>query len=135
MSTLKADTIVASDGTSPVTLTKQSAAKMFYNLNGEGTIALRNSLNISSATDKGSGDYKVAFVSNFSATDYTPVGNHGTTDSNWESSFNMAQIMGSGISNSYAAVYTTSELGFCNYAAGTPTDIEMELGNAHGDLA
>jgi hypothetical protein len=33
MSTLKADTIVAADGSSPVTLTKQSAAKVwvFYN--------------------------------------------------------------------------------------------------------
>jgi hypothetical protein len=32
MSTIKADTIVASDGTSPVTLTKQSAAKAWVNL-------------------------------------------------------------------------------------------------------
>ena len=137
MSELRADTITASDGTSPVTLTKQSAAKMFYNLNGTGTIALRDSLNISSATDKGTGDYKVAFVSNFNATDYTPVGNHGTTDSNWNGSYLMAHVMGSGISNGYAATYTTSELGFCNYASGAPAgeDIEVELGNAHGDLA
>jgi hypothetical protein len=113
------------------------SAKMFYNLNGTGTIALRDSLNISSATDKGSGDYKVAFTSNFNATDYTPVGNHGTTDTNWNSSYQMAHVMGSGISNGYAAVYTTSELGFCNYGSGTPAgeDIEMELGNAMGDLA
>ncbi len=134
MSTLKADTIQSTGG-GPVTLTKQSAAKMFYNLNGTGTIALRDSLNISSATDKGTGDYKVAFVSNFNATDYTPVGNHGTTDTNWNSSYLMAHVMGSGISNSYAAVYTTSELGFCNFGNSSPEDIDMELGNAHGDLA
>jgi hypothetical protein len=135
MSTLKVDTLVAADGSSAVTLTKQSAAKMFYNINGTGTIALRDSLNISSATDKGTGDYKVAFASNFNATDYTPVGNHGTTDTNWNNSYHMAQIMGAGISSSYAAVYTTSELGFCNFGNGTPADIDMELGNAHGDLA
>ena len=135
MSTIKVDTLVAADGSSAVTLTKQSAAKMFYNLNGTGTIALRDSLNISSATDKGTGDYKVAFTSNFNATDYTPVGNHGTTDNDWNNSFHMAQVMGGGISNSYAAVYTTSELGFCNFGSGTATDIDMELGNAHGDLA
>ena len=134
MSTLKADTIQSTGG-GAVTLTKQSAAKMFYNLNGTGTIALRDSLNISSATDKGTGDYKVAFVSNFNATDYTPVGNHGTTDTDWNNAFHMAQIMGAGISNSYAAVYTTSELGFCNFGDGTPADVEMELGNAMGDLA
>ena len=111
------------------------SAKMFYNLNGTGTIAFRDSLNISSATDKGTGDYKVAFTGNFNATDYTPVGNHGTTDTDWNNAFHMAQIMGAGISNSYTPVYTTSELGFCNYGSGSATDIDMELGNAHGDLA
>ena len=62
MSTLKADTIVASDGTSPVTLTKQSAAKAWSNLNGTGTIAARDSFNIASYTDNGTGDYTHTFT-------------------------------------------------------------------------
>ena len=58
MSTLKADTIVAADGTSPVTLTKQSAAKAWNNMNGTGTAAIRDSFNIASITDVGTGEYK-----------------------------------------------------------------------------
>lgn len=135
MSTLKVDTLTASDGTSPVTLTKQSAAKMFYNLNGTGTIALRDSLNISSATDKGSGDYKVAFLNNFDVADYAAVGNHGTTDNSWNNSYFTSVIMGAGVSNSFTAVYSTSELGFVNYGNSSPEDIEMEMGTALGDLA
>jgi len=57
MSELRADTITASDGTSPVTLTKQSAAKAWVNFNGTGTIAIRESFNTSSLTDNGTGNY------------------------------------------------------------------------------
>tara|TARA_R110000796_G_scaffold164853_1_gene281695 strand:+ start:415 stop:789 length:375 start_codon:yes stop_codon:yes gene_type:complete len=58
MSTIKADTIVASDGTSPVTLTKQSAAKAWIAFNGTGTIAIKDSNNFTSISDDGTGDYK-----------------------------------------------------------------------------
>lgn len=57
MSELRADTITGSDGTSPVTLTKQSAAKAWNNINGTGTIAIRDSFNIASITDNGTGVY------------------------------------------------------------------------------
>jgi hypothetical protein len=72
MSTLKADTIVASDGSSPVTLTKQSAAKAFASVQGTGSGApIRNSqsLNVSSTTDSGSGDYEVAFSNSMDSAD------------------------------------------------------------------
>lgn len=76
MSTLKADTIVASDGTSPVTLTKQSAAKMWANLNGS-TFGLRQSFNTSSATDNGTGDYTFSFTNSTSDSDYATTINQG----------------------------------------------------------
>jgi hypothetical protein len=44
MSTIKADTIVASDGTSPVTLTKQSAAKAWCRLDGQQAFEHRSIL-------------------------------------------------------------------------------------------
>ena len=71
MSTLKADTIVASDGTSPVTLTKQSAAKAWVNFNGTGTIAIRDDFNVSTLGDNGTGDYTVNFSNNMSNADYS----------------------------------------------------------------
>jgi len=69
MSTLKADTIVASDGSSPVTLTKQSAAKAWNNMNGTGTAAIRGSFNIASITDVGTGEYKHNLSNNMSTAD------------------------------------------------------------------
>ena len=75
MSELRANTITHSDGTSPVTLTKQSAAKAWANLNGS-TFGLRKSLNIASALDNGTGDYTFSFTSAMADTDYA---SHGTT--------------------------------------------------------
>ena len=57
MSTLRAATIADLAGTGPATLTGQTAAKAWMNLNGTGTIAIRASANTSSATDNGTGDY------------------------------------------------------------------------------
>ena len=89
MSTLKADTIVASDGSSPVTLTKQSAAKAWVNFNGTGTIAIRDSHNASSLTDNGTGDFSVNYTSNMGNVNYCVTGgtgfayaNSGARDSN-----------------------------------------------------
>ena len=73
MSTLKADTIVAADGSSPVTLTKQSAAKAWVNFNGTGTIAARDSYNLSSLTDSGTGLYVVNHTSSMSDANYSAV--------------------------------------------------------------
>ena len=55
MSTVKADTIVASDGTSPVTLTKQSACKVwsYFAMNPSGSI--NGSFNVSSLDDISTG--------------------------------------------------------------------------------
>ena len=69
MSTLKVDTLTASDGTSPVTLTKQSAAKAWVNFNGV-TFGSRDSFNVSSLDDDGSGQYDINFASSFSDGDY-----------------------------------------------------------------
>lgn len=63
MSTLKVDTLVAADGSSAVTLTKQSAAKVLFAMNLRSTTAMdiatngisSETLNISSGTDAGTG--------------------------------------------------------------------------------
>jgi len=67
MSTLKADTIVASDGSSPATLTKQSAAKVTGNLQGDGSSNSDISLNISSVIDGSAGLNTVAVTNAFTA--------------------------------------------------------------------
>jgi len=74
MSELRTDTITASDGTSPVTLTKQSAAKAWANFNSTGTLAIRASINIASIADNGTGDYTASFTNSMSDADYAPNG-------------------------------------------------------------
>ena len=71
MSELRADTITASDGTSPVTLTKQSAAKAWANIDGTGPTIFRDSFNFSSLTDVGTGrTYPITFTNSMSNDDY-----------------------------------------------------------------
>jgi len=77
-SVLNVDTIADKAGTGPVGLTKQVAAKAYANFNGTGTAAVRDSFNLSSLADNGTGDFTTSFSSSFSNNDYT-VG--GTTRS------------------------------------------------------
>lgn len=66
MSELRANTITHSDGTSPVTLTKQSAAKHFvrYNAINQTTDV---SLNQSSLTDTATGDFSSNFTNAYNS--------------------------------------------------------------------
>ena len=65
MSELRANTISAADGTSPVTLTRQSAAKAYVFFDGTAsTIAPSpgGSQNVSTLTDDGTGNYQINFT-------------------------------------------------------------------------
>jgi hypothetical protein len=66
LSEIRTDTISAANGTDPVTLTKQSAAKAWVNFNGIGTVAIRESFAVSSITDVSTGIYRANFLSNMS---------------------------------------------------------------------
>jgi hypothetical protein len=77
MSTLKADTIVAIDGTSPVTLTKQSAAKAWACFVQSTSHTLNDSFNISSLTDSGAGWSATAYTNSFNNDDYSSTGMAG----------------------------------------------------------
>jgi hypothetical protein len=137
MSTLKADTIQSTGG-GAATLTKQSAAKAFYSLNGTGTIAFRKSLNCSSASDLGTGDYKVFYSNAMSDADYSAVGNFGTSDNNWNNALGSDLVMGGNVAGSYTAFYATTGIGFANFGdedTGVMDDVEICNGVINGDLA
>ena len=74
MSEIRATKISDAAGTGPIALTKQSAAKAWVNFNGTGTIAVRDSTNVSSITDNGGGDYNTNFISSMSDDDYSVSG-------------------------------------------------------------
>ena len=80
MSVLKADTIQSTGG-GAATLTKQSAAKAWTNIDGSsGTPSAQDSFNHGSITDNAAGDYTVSFSSAFSNVNYTHVGMAGNAD-------------------------------------------------------
>ncbi len=127
MSTLKADTIVALDGSSPVTLTKQSAAKAFCSIQLDDTIL--ESLNTTSFTDNGTGDITHTLVNAMSNI------NHITT------AFNIRQYNGGtawcggyGSSSYTSSTSTTARMTHLN-ASNQLEDQGRAMMVTHGDLA
>jgi len=61
-----------SDGTTSVGTgyVVNGAAKAWVNMNGTGTIAIRDSLNVGSITDNGTGVYSVSLTNSFGAVNY-----------------------------------------------------------------
>lgn len=49
----------------------EGSAKAWVNFNGQGTLSVRNSSNISSVTDNGTGQYTVNFSTAFAAATYS----------------------------------------------------------------
>ena len=65
---------VQGEGTNTTNL-QQGLLKNFLNMNGEGTVAIRDSFNTASITDRAEGDYTTAFTTNFRAVEYSFNGN------------------------------------------------------------
>ena len=117
MSTLKADTLVALDGTSPVTLTKQSAAKVWVNFNGTGTIAIRDSQGVSGLVDNGTGNYTVNISNAFTAATFSvAMGGNGFHTAS------LAATSGTFTCFKYNSSHSAEDASDCYF-------------NAHGDLA
>ena len=124
MSDLRVNTISASDGTSPVTLTKQSAAKAWMFYNGSGN-SVRDSFNVASVTDNTTGDFTKNMTSSFGSANYTAVGGSGTAASDYRL-----------ITPNFNAAPTSSATRMrVHYNSSTPTDDPYISSTSHGDLA
>lgn len=118
MSEIRVTTISDTAGTGAVTLTKQSAAKVWVNFNGTGTVAINNSFNASSITDNGTGHYDVNYSSAMGNTTYC-VQNHDISYGNgWAESLT-----------------TTSYDTRRRNESGGYMDVSAIWGLVHGDLA
>ena len=124
MSELRADTITASDGTSPVTLTKQTAAKAWINFDGNSPYA-RTSFNVSSTVDNAAGNFTINWSNAFSTSEYSNAGGAGGNTGSISTS--MTSIRG------YS--WTTSLLKIGVLYSGGATDYNTITTNIHGDLA
>jgi hypothetical protein len=129
MSTLKADTLVASDGTSPVTLTKQSAAKVWVHYVGGS--AIQNSLSASSLTDNGAGRDQISFVSSFSDTNYAVA-----ASSKDGGGYNDAMILGADANGTMTtSAYEFFHRNVATDGSGNPNAVSNGQASIHGDLA
>lgn len=121
------DTIAASDGTSPATLTKQSAAKAFISFDGVGTVSTDTSFNISTLTDNAAADYSISYTNSINTT------NHPVTGS----------VVGSGETNYYSYIssagvaQTTSADRFSSIHNNGSSNNDQDPVHfvTHGDLA
>lgn len=79
MSTLKVNTLQDTSGSNSSTAEQiaQGRAKAWINFNGQGTIAIRNSFNVSSITGNGTGDTTVTLSTTQANTNYVVVANAG----------------------------------------------------------
>jgi len=75
----KVGTITDTSGNNSSTTAQiaQGRAKAWVNFNGTGTVAIRDSFNVSSITDNGTGDYTINFTSALANANYVVTGTSG----------------------------------------------------------
>jgi hypothetical protein len=97
MSSLQVDNIQSYNANPPVIKSSSGAevgtfCRAWVNFNGTGTVAIRQSFNVSSITDNGVGNYVVNFTTAMADANYarcvTAGGNTTTTASNIQSPYN-----------------------------------------------
>jgi len=134
VSTLKVDNItgrgstgftgsVKSEGGNTTTDLQQGLAKVWVNFDGTGTIAARDSLNLSSLTDIDTGRYQINISSVFGNNDYAPSFTCGFE----QTAFGRIVC--------YDGAFTTSVILIRTSLTTTTEDIPVITGNTHGDLA
>ena len=114
-----------SDGGAVTQNTVQGLVKAWGNLDGTGTIAIRDSYNIASATDEGTGIYDFNYTNNMNNDDYS-------------ANENVSETSGvEGNLNRYPAIdgVSTSDIRFGATYNGSSHDVDELYVTIHGDLA
>ncbi|MEE8433320.1 MAG: hypothetical protein V3S64_00895 [bacterium] len=104
------------------TLYKDNVCRAWINFNGTGTIAIRDSFNVASITDNGTGDYTVTWDTDFADADYAVVYSSGDDDLASQNIY--AYTNGSKLAGSVRMATTV---------AGTKTDADDTSVIAFGD--
>jgi len=117
---------VTGEGNSTTTNLQQGLAKAWVNLNGTGTIATRDSFNVSSIADQATGDTRVTVSSAFATTNYC------TTASGGENADSYTGGMRAG---SCYMVSTTVAGVAMSFQNGGASDCVINCSHITGDLA
>ena len=137
MSEIKVDTLTGKTTAKTVTVTvgatatqslEQGLAKCFINFNGSGTIATRDSFNVASHSDDGTGLYTITFTNAFNNDDYVGSGLSRTPG---VASGGTAQFP----STSDSSQTTSSVQHYTVNSGGANADFNHNHVIIHGDLA
>ena len=126
-SVLNVDEISAKNGTDPVTLTRQHAAKAWFNANCDvATYVNRDSFNISSMTESSAGDFRETYTNSMGNANYSVTTSYDlhNNSGNYNSSLQAEEFLTS--SADYRAWYGTG---------GASRDTDICCGHIMGDLA
>ena len=100
---------------------QQGLGKSWINFNATGTIATRDSLNVTSITDNAAGDYYVTIANDMASVNYSTT---------------TAGRVGGGVSTNDAGENTVTRLALGALGSdGDRTDIDTVCATVHGDLA
>ncbi len=127
-SELRVTTLSNATGNGPVTMTQQSAARLFVNFNGTGTPAIRDTLNVSTLTDNGAGDYRLNYTTNFANVNYAL--SHGQKNGTTGRTFVTA-----GGAGQTDPTTSNSEMMLYNEGSTAYIDPAFVYAIGHGDLA
>ena len=122
---------VTGEGNSTTTNLQQGLAKAWVNFNGTGTIASRDSFNLSSLTDNGTGDTTVTISNAFANADFSTLcGRDSTLSQTRPKLLNMSRdtALSTTVSR-YLSVEGTSS------ATVADEDCEFNFVAIHGDFA
>ena len=121
MSTIRVDNFGPSAG--GTTYSARGIAKAWVNFNGTGTIAARDSENLSSLTDNGTGLYAANLTNAFNAADHADTGSTAN-------GFYLSNNNGTPTASSASTILVNSLA-----TAGSAFDSSFICVAAHGDLA
>ena len=132
--------VIKSEGGAVTTSVQQGLAKAWLTLNGQGTIAARDSFNTASITDNGVGDYNLNFSSSTANINYSISGGTDGGNNSYSSAPSVSGDIrfNSSTSSPYKSVPTTSRFTMtistdANLASAI--DVEWAMAKVHGDLA
>ena len=115
---------VTSEGGAATQSLQQGLAKAWASVDQTGTIAVDDSINVTSATDNSTGDYTLNYTSSFSNSNYVLTGAAGDTDY----AINYRSV------SAFPPTTSTTRVGVNNMSAGTSVD-NYGYTTIHGDLA
>ena len=109
MSTIRVDNFGPSAG--GTTYSARGIAKAWVNFNGTGTIAARDSENVSSLTDNGTGDYTVNINNDMADGNYAMASAGGGTAGNFNTSVSVGNFLAAptGSAIRVVSLYGTSQ--------------------------